>query len=822
MSTCTLRLYSGTNWELLPEKLLIVDNIEDYLATKTATQLNNFQYVKNQLELSIVINASQLLSQPKNASYKYVRVYDDDSGYIYYYYVKKAIWTAQSSVRLELVMDVLNTFQEGTHYTFKANTRIIREHKDRFIKRRYLVKFEIISADIVGSLPNIGESIYLSTIADTSIAQYTGILKLNSYPYLSIAFDNIDLDELQAWLDEIQSMPGRICFCKDAGNFLAAGLGETVFIDETSYDIYRNIDEIPENINPLLQCGNASGVKIENNKTLLQKDWYLLYRNQNTPSESLVNPVECYLIPSEEIKTDAGFIENGRLIPSFIEEGKYYYFAVSSGQATLSNGVNLTYPAAGRKVLMVTKAGGLLSVTFFYVGTAYGDDEVMHSNYDGIEYITFTGLPVKYRIENNFLSTGSYDYYALEDNMPYNFNNSGTENTIDDITKLDRTDSKNIKLIKLPYCPYDFTISSSRIEVSGDANWDYVSLTQSGGGIINCLKLKDLNLNLRCTLTESIYSKNPIMNLKMSMASPSNNEARRGASFESKLYASEFYQGTYVYDSFAFKIQLEKCDVDTYLDSRNLVIYFDMTRTINSKFLFTFSTYNLRSAESNYPKSLPIARNNEEVLYNVPYINYIRTGYNYDVKQKNISNASNLLGVGLSFASIGASLLMPTAPLKAAGVIGALVSMAVSIKGAVVSAIQGEENLKQKILQSQSQTASVSGSDDVDLMSVYAENRLKYLVYEPREVTKNLLYDLFYYAGYNSGRMGIPNHNTRINFDYLEADVSIQKTSAIPQDCLAELINAFKTGVTYMHKTDRASNKWDFAQTLENWEKIFF
>ena len=29
MSTCTLNLFSGTNWELLPEKLLIVDNIED-------------------------------------------------------------------------------------------------------------------------------------------------------------------------------------------------------------------------------------------------------------------------------------------------------------------------------------------------------------------------------------------------------------------------------------------------------------------------------------------------------------------------------------------------------------------------------------------------------------------------------------------------------------------------------------------------------------------------------------------------------------------------------------------------------------------------
>ena len=84
---------------------------------------------------------------------------------------------------------------------------------------------------------------------------------------------------------------------------------------------------------------------------------------------------------------------------------------------------------------------------------------------------------------------------------------------------------------------------------------------------------------------------------------------------------------------------------------------------------------------------------------------------------------------------------------------------------------------------------------------------------------KNMLFDLFFYAGYNSGRMGIPNHDTRVNFDYLEADVSMQKLTAIPQECLNELINAFKNGVTYLHKTTRTTDKWDFEQKYENWEK---
>ena len=84
---------------------------------------------------------------------------------------------------------------------------------------------------------------------------------------------------------------------------------------------------------------------------------------------------------------------------------------------------------------------------------------------------------------------------------------------------------------------------------------------------------------------------------------------------------------------------------------------------------------------------------------------------------------------------------------------------------------------------------------------------------------RNLLFDLFFYAGYNSGRMGLPNHNTRINFDYLECDAVIEKVANLPDDILAEIINCYKNGVTYLHKTTRTGiNAWDFAQTRENWE----
>ena len=269
-------------------------------------------------------------------------------------------------------------------------------------------------------------------------------------------------------------------------------------------------------------------------------------------------------------------------------------------------------------------------------------------------------------------------------------------------------------------------------------------------------------------------------------------------------------------------MSLEKLDINNYdyIDLDKMNIEFDMTSTINSKFMFTFVDYNLKYALDNYPQSMPIARNNEEVLYSVPYINYIRTGYNYDVKNKNIQIASNMVGLGLSGLSIGASLLAPSVPLKVAGIVASLVSMANSIKGAVVNGIQQENTIKQKMFQSQNQTASVSGSDDVDLMSIYAKNRLKYLVYKPMPIMEDMIFKLFFYAGYNSGRIGIPNHNTRCNFDYLECDASVESAGAnIPEEILEELKNCFKVGVTYIHKTTRVTDKWDIEQKYENWEK---
>ena len=806
------------HWELNPQNLFIVEDIEAYLATKSCKTVS-LQYIKNELELGITLDNAQVNAQPKDNIFRYVSIQNTGETSIYYYFVKNVIWRSKSAIRLELVMDVLNTFKEGTDYNFKENTKITREHKDRFTIKEDENHIMLDLSDINDDEPLYIKDRVLIYDYNTNDHLASGVVIVSDYAReileLELTFEDGLIDaQLPLQIRVKKNVEGE----PPVQVFIAALIRIVNY-----YKVFRVIDYVDENINPILQNGSAIGNKITHPKSLLNQDWYLLYRNQNDPSpDDLTNPVECYLIPQNDTDTDAAFIENGRLIASFLEDNKWYVFKLGSGQtATLSNGTTWT-GTSNDTYLLITKNNDKLTVSLIVTDSGSAT-AIVKGNYDEIYYITFTSLPIYYHVYNSFPSVGLTFSLLRNESYDNTFNNTSISHA-DSIEYLDKADPKNIKLIKLPYCPYNFSVSANKIVLGSD--WELVSISQVGGGLMNAIKLKNLNKKL---YTSFLTDNHPLGNLyvgNLEDIDPEVNDKRYafGSLTDSKLFHSEFYKPTYVYDSFTYIMQLEKVDITSYYvesDVQEFYIRFDMTSTINSKFMFSYPSFTLRNAESNFANVMPVARNNEEVLYNVAYISYIKTGYNYDIKNKNIQNTSNYIGLGLSAASIGASLLAPSVPLKVAGVVASFVSLSMSIKNTIVSTMQNENAIKQKLNQTANQTASVQGSDDVDLMSVYAENRLKYYVYQPNAIMRNLLNDLFFYAGYRSERMGLPNHETRVNFDYLECDAVFENLGSIPNDCLEQLVSAFKTGVTYLHKSARTDMKvkWDFRQEYENWER---
>ena len=140
MSTIKLYKSSATatgRWKLLANKLFKIDDIASYLATIPSayvTTIENFQYIKTDLEVSIKVDLSQVNAEAQNpSSYRYVSIQNATNGRIAYYYVKKPTQRSKNCVQFDLVLDVLNTYTDGTDYVFKPNTRIIREHKDRLL-----------------------------------------------------------------------------------------------------------------------------------------------------------------------------------------------------------------------------------------------------------------------------------------------------------------------------------------------------------------------------------------------------------------------------------------------------------------------------------------------------------------------------------------------------------------------------------------------------------------------------------------------------------------------------------------------------------------
>lgn len=142
---CDITLYSGL--PLDPDKNYVIDNMDEFIAEKLTGYkfIHNFQIQRFELYKTIKVNASQLYAgnSPSVEGYKWnyclIQTLDSQGNSLdeYYYFVIGIHQKAQSTVELELKMDVLNTFKYmgnvGTRsYTLTAKTLVNREHKNRF------------------------------------------------------------------------------------------------------------------------------------------------------------------------------------------------------------------------------------------------------------------------------------------------------------------------------------------------------------------------------------------------------------------------------------------------------------------------------------------------------------------------------------------------------------------------------------------------------------------------------------------------------------------------------------------------------------------
>ena len=573
--------------------------------------------------------------------------------------------------------------------------------------------------------------------------------------------------------------------------------------------LIRNIEKESEEFNATLYHNTEEDKSIEDSENALK--WNLLYINRDDISETNINnPVLCKLYPSKKIYINS---DTFLLTQNNMPVNKFMNISI------------LENPNFKIQVKRYKETRNLNSTIYKSVSFKFIENnkvEVVLFKNDASPVInpeTFSPFEIvcenveKIRISENSLNqnTTLTDLEAL----PLDTRFIEGHMLVEDDNYINRLDSKIVKLITLPYCP----IKIRQVTFNNEINvYQYDSDEVSYNSTDFSLQLVNLNIKFKNEIISNIDDPTKELIIKHNFTTL--NEDLRNDNLESKIYHSDFYYKKFVYDSFSFIYQYELINFEK---SINTYFEFDffMSSSINSRFMFYFKNYHVDSyAVDDYNNYLIIARNNERTLYNSAYINYIKTGFNFDVKNKNTQNLMNwgsfALSLGATIATVASTIATSgaTAPL----LIGASVSTVGTLTNAINSTISSERNFEQKQEQLKAQSTNAINSDDFDLLNEYNKNSLLMMTYKVSERVRKLLLDLFYYYGYKCNEIKMPDLNTRKYFNFIqcEADIKEYQSILIKEEYYNLLVELYNKGVTLFHNYN---GHYDIEQVKDNTER---
>lgn len=782
--------------KLVPEANFVIDNIDDFISRNfdwaygwaESQAFPRFPELETEIKLDVepspnagLVNATGNMPGYAYLTVEYNEAYqptpeapESNSSRIYYYFVVGVSRLSPSSVSLTIRMDTLNTFKPGLSggISFEKETLVAREHRDRF----------------------------------------------------------------------------------------AAGLGDTP--GKWNGKTWRVIDDTDEGFTAPLFL--AERTKLDEPLDYLRQKCYLVYRasNELTP-DNLENPLKCYLayekgIPGTPAKTPSSTsvtmgganVTNART-----------YFIPRWANPSLTRITFSCYNDGDEEKVSVDLDRDMYAscdgITISAGGYGGGND-----NYS-IDYVVIASYPVAilktqrqqhilvaqsvpqpqpyvFEMDDCNYYLGAYAGFVTDDGFPawvaskrwpddYRLGNGSGGVLFASMAQVNRYDSRNVKIVALPYSPVEWVNKGGYYEPPAGYDFDAANGLLSPGNLDGPFKRKVIP---SFEIKEAVYSRYP------TSASAANALLPRDDGLESKRYNSSFYSLKFAYDSFSLPLMLEKCSFSGSTITTPGVyvpIYYRQSSCISSKLAFSlvsdpssFEGQLVLSAMSlsvfyrpsfDWPVSMVCARNNELPIFTSGYLDYIRTGYNYDLKEKDLAWASGWLstGTGLvaSAARAGITAKWGTKEGAIARGSSSLFTAIDSIGQTIIDGIQ-RDNALQKTLQAKAMGAvGVSGSDDLDLFEWTTGNKLWAIRSEPTAMTLKYILDYFHYFGYATNARKVPEIHTRANFNYLKCEPRFTEEQALGTDIASDLRERFIAGVTYLWEN---SGSWDFEGEHANLE----
>lgn len=581
--------------------------------------------------------------------------------------------------------------------------------------------------------------------------------------------------------------------------------------------LYRKIPQEAEGINPVLMKKESTNINLDVGY-LLNTSWYLIYRAE---AETTGAPLDCYLSNDKAISI-SGLIEynfNNETLKEILGNNKIMMLDNYSIGGNSSGGyATIYYVKDGNKYSVeLNTIENLYNYFLVYIidneiVLAKGKDSPVYiETISGITSITFSNdfeFGYYARFLPNLLNQNRKEYveYVRKyNNGKYYFSSL---NTTKPFNEIDRSDKKILKIICLPYCPIEYEIGSKgELIFSGN-----VELSN------DMIRIKDINEDFN--LNKQQYKNNPFKALEFESADfDLSTSALRIMNNDSKLFNSEFYQFKFYYDNFSYTFKLENAINDLNINSWNAFkdsgwrIIYKVSNGLRSSFLFYFPnpfddvdlTYLNSYTIDDYDRLIYVNRSNEVALFTNSFLDYIRTGYNFDVKNKNLSLAKGIVG-GIQSTILGGAKY---------GKYGAIAGGATALLGGIFSQIEAQNKIEQNLKSSAYSGASVENADDLNLLKFYSGNKLRCSVFEPTENMKKLLDDLFYYTGWIRNVQEVPNVSSRVHFNYLKCKAVFFLEYSYNNDIIEAVKDKLNEGVTFFHKVD---NAYDVSQIRENWE----
>lgn len=828
------------------------DAIDDQYVTSIGS-IDDFQFQKHALDLKIKIISTELYVPLFNANYVAVSNTDGRTelpyarGKTYYYFIKSIKSIAESSLELTLRMDTLNSFREAIvdANNWSPATLVEREHRNRFFEdtqhalphtttsNKYAIRVDEVPEGIHLPLRRLGYNyakgdtlnskfylVYRSAFVygDTSSDQSANAVKCflvaekgKHIPIYNYAGNAIDV----SWREDLSS--------------LLPNTGDIIVFDTTDnpdlwYEKWHMVNSV--------RYYNGTNLKYAREKGL--KGFVGIYRQSSSYYR-----IFTILFTGTETQT------------SFTE---YYFGGAYNGKNHADDSSTAT--SYGQTHRRSTERPNTTSDVVFHkvrIGYKYS----LGSNPASTIPTALQSWNAWQTAKSSWTKQTYAEGIGIQDMM-----------TIDQV---DRTDARLIKIIELPYAPnapiangsganlhYTFGSNWSTSEDYDESNLDMVNAFQLVGDIE-----PDFTHTLSSTYTikgvEHAFTGNPVRSFN--------------ANYETKLKHSDFHKNMLFYDNFSIEIK-EEClfnynfwnEPQTMPNSNyfEFNIYYTASSNLTCGNMFSLDAmYDGDSvvddyywSEELYPLTLIAVRNNEVNLYNASYLNYIRAGYNYDIKAKSIQKRSSLLSASQQFTNNLIGVVNSGASGSPSGVVhaftglyGAMYNYQVAIAQIGYQQSLAQNQIDKTLAQSALQGTSVAGADNLSLFNKYTENgKLMENTFVLLPIYSEKVSRLFHYFGYATQKYKVPNFGGRIFFNYVKCqpvfikeleEIAFRTTSAsggitttewhygASQEIVADIVKKLNDGVFFIHEVDHSDFptilgyndiSWNISLDKENWE----